>query len=170
MIGTETLETVSKREQTTPQTAPGSGATALLMAQHREVERIFGQIERAGERAFATKRKLLKGLSEKLAFHMKLEEDIFYPAAKKVADDAILEATDEHNKIKQLLRKLSGIERGDETFSAKIEALKELIEHHIMEEETELFPECDKLIAKEELAALAEKMAKLVKKKMDVRH
>lgn len=170
MIATEMRKSVAKNMQSSPASAPAGDAIELLEAQHREVEGLFGEIEAAGKRAFLTKKKLFETLNEKLSLHMKLEESILYPVAKKIDDDAVLEAAEEHANVKAMLRKLSGIEASDETFDAKIKVLKELIQHHVKEEETKLFPECKKALAEKELTILAQKMGKLVQKNSVIHH
>ena len=170
MPSTEMRKSVSKKMQTSPPIAPDNDAIEFLMAQHREVEGIFGDIEAAGDKAFLNKKKLFDTLNEKLTLHMKLEETIFYPVAKKVDEDAVVEASDEHANIKAMLRKLSGIEASDETFKNKIKVLKELVEHHVDEEETELFPACKKSMGEKEMTVLGRKMGELAQKKSVTQH
>lgn len=170
MLNTETRKSVSKKIQDPQVTKPSAEAIALLMEQHREVESLFAEIEGSGAKAYQSKKKLYETLSEKLQLHMKLEEKIFYPVAKEIDDDAILEALEEHQNVKTMLRKISSIEASDETFGAKIKVLKELVEHHVKEEEEELFPECEKAIAEEELAILGQQMAEVVQKDSASQH
>ncbi len=85
-------------------------------------------------------------------------------SAIKIDEAAVLEANEEHLNVKEMLRKLSGIEISDETFDAKIKVLKELVRNHVKEEETKLFPQCEQSIEEQELAILGQKMGTLAKK------
>lgn len=142
------------------QAAAGEGkdAIALLKSQHREVDALFKEIEDAGERAVKKKEKIFESIREKLTMHAKIEEAIFYPAAKAADEDLILEANEEHDNVKAMLRKLGKTDAGDETFDAKIKVLKELVRHHVKEEETELFPKCEKALGDDLLQELGAKM------------
>lgn len=133
-------------------------AVELLKEQHREVDALFAEIEAAGERAGKKKNALFEKIAEKLTMHTKLEESIFYPAAKEADEDLVLEAFEEHDNVKTMIRKLQRTTVGDETFDAKISVLKELVKHHVKEEEEELFPRCEEALGEEQLLALGEKM------------
>lgn len=133
-------------------------AIALLKSQHREVEALFAEIEKAGDRAIKSKEKLLASIQEKLEMHTKIEDLIFYPAAKEADEDLVLEAEEEHDNVKAMLRKLDKTAADDETFDAKMTVLKELVNHHVKEEENELFPKCKKLFGDDELQELGAKM------------
>ena len=133
-------------------------AVEFLKEQHREVDELFKQIEESGERAFKRKEGLFAELAEKLTVHAKLEEGIFYPAAKEADEALVLEAFEEHANVKAMIRKLQKTDGADETFDAKIKVLKELVKHHVKEEENELFPKCKEALGEEKLEALGVKM------------
>jgi len=139
-------------------THEGVEAIDFLKSQHREVEALFKEIEDAGERATKKKEKLFATLAEKLTVHTKLEESIFYPAAEEADDDLVLEAFEEHANVKAMIRKIRRISADDETFMAKITVLKELVRHHVKEEEEELFPKCKKTLGDEVLQDLGAEM------------
>jgi len=88
-------------------------------------------------------------ISEELAHHMVIEEDIFYPAVReldtKKTDQMIPEAIGEHHVVKLVLKEILRVDPEDERFEAKMTVLEELIEHHVEEEEKEMFKAAEKL-------------------------
>jgi hemerythrin superfamily protein len=140
----------------------GDNLTAidLLDSQHREVEALFAKLEKAdgGER----KQKVFTEIADKLAVHASVEEQVFYPAVKaRRTEDILLESLEEHLGIKRVLADLIDIDATDETFDAKAKVLKEQVEHHVGEEEDDLFPKVKKIFDEETLIALAGEMALL---------
>jgi hemerythrin superfamily protein len=132
-------------------------AINLLKSQHRKVERLFSKIEAA--KGAHDKEKLFGELADSLAGHATIEEHQFYPAVRaKRTEDILLESLEEHLGIKRVLADLLKIDAKDETFEAKLTVLKEQVEHHVGEEEKDLFPKVRKLLDKDELEALGEKM------------
>ena len=131
-------------------------ATEMLKQQHREVEGLFKELKSAGAGERAA---LLERIEEKLQTHMQIEEDIFYPAVReqgtKKADEIVPEAYEEHAVVKLVLGTIPDIDPEDERFEAKMTVLEELIEHHVEEEEKEMFKIAEKLGAEtlEELAS-----------------
>ncbi len=132
-------------------------AIDLLKSQHREVEKLFSKIEHAkGPRE---KEKLFGVLADSLAGHATIEEHQFYPAVRaKRTEDILLEALEEHVGIKRVIKDLMDIEADDPTFDAKIKVLSEQVEHHVGEEEKDLFPKVKKILSAEELDILAQNM------------
>ena len=132
-------------------------AVDLLESQHREVEDLFSEIEEAKDAK--TKNQLFEQIADALAIHAAIEEHHFYPAVKaKRTEDILLEALEEHLGIKRVIADLLKIDASDETFDAKVKVLKEQVEHHVEEEESDLFPKVKKLLSAEELDALAQEM------------
>jgi hemerythrin superfamily protein len=132
-------------------------AIELLESQHRDVEKLFDQIEKA--KTPGAKQKLFDHLADSLAVHTTIEEHQFYPAVKaKRTEDILLESLEEHLGIKRVLADLLEIQAKDHTFDAKIKVLKEQVEHHVEEEETDLFPKVRKVLDAEELRALGQTM------------
>jgi hypothetical protein len=110
-------------------------AIALLKQDHRTVEDLFEQFEKAsGE---GRKQKLARQICMELIIHSKIEEEIFYPACEgKVEEDLIKEAYVEHDGAKVLIAEIeAGDGQSDEYFDAKVKVLQEQIEHHVEEEE-----------------------------------
>jgi hemerythrin superfamily protein len=137
-------------------------AIDLLEQQHREVEELFEEFEDAGEDALKTKERLCREISDALAMHAEIEEKLFYPESKQEnTEDILRESVEEHLAVKRLLADLMETEAGDEQFDAKVKVLKEQVEHHVEEEEKELFPKVRKSCSKEELEDLGERMQTL---------
>jgi hemerythrin superfamily protein len=134
-------------------------AIDLLEQQHREVEKLFKLIEdeEDGER----KAELAAELADTLAAHATIEEQIFYPRTLSArTEDILREAVEEHLSAKRVLADILESRPSDEQFDAKIKVLKEQIEHHVEEEEEELFPAVKKLMKHqlEEMGAEMEAM------------
>jgi hemerythrin superfamily protein len=133
-------------------------AIKYLELQHREVEALFKQMEEIGDRAYKARSSIFEEIARKLSHHAKIEELIFYPEGKEVDEDLTLEACEEHGVIKHLINKIKKTEPSDETFMAKVAVLKEVVEHHVKEEESEYFPETRKAFGNEHLRELGQKM------------
>ena len=109
-------------------------AIALLKADHRKVEDLFGEFEKA-ERG-TRKRKLAEDICLELTVHTKIEEEIFYPACEGHVDaDLLKEAYVEHDGAKVLIAEIEAGGPGDEFYDAKVKVLSEQIKHHVKEEE-----------------------------------
>ena len=134
-------------------------AVELLESQHREVEKLFTQIEKAKNKR--DKATLFAQLADDLAMHATIEEKHFYPAVRaKRTEDILLESLEEHLGIKRVIADLLAIDADDETFDAKIKVLKEQVEHHVEEEESDLFPKSKKVLDAKEMADLGAAMEK----------
>lgn len=153
--------------RTTPtKSAPASQAAheydaiAMLTADHKKVEGIFKQFEKLKDQHGSADEKaaLAQQACNELRVHAQLEEEIFYPAARKAIkdDDLMDEAVVEHAGAKDLIEQLEAMDPSDELYDAKVTVLGEQIEHHVKEEEGELFPKVKK--AKVNTAALGAKM------------
>ena len=127
-------------------------AIELLKTQHQEVKGLFKRIEKAEE---DEKQDLFEQLADALAVHAAIEEKHFYPATKNARTEELLqEAVEEHLSAKRLIADLMEMSPEDPQFDAKVAVLEEQIEHHVEEEEKELFPKVRKMIGKEELEDL----------------
>ena len=133
------------------------GAIEMLESQHREVEDLFEAFEEAEDAA--EKQAVFFEIADKLAVHAAIEEKHFYPAAKaKDTEDLLRQAAEDHLSVKRLLAELLALDAKDETFEAKVSVLKEQVEHHVEEEEDELFPKVEKALDKTILEALEQEM------------
>jgi hemerythrin superfamily protein len=137
--------------------ASKTDAIAFLEKQHREVEGWFEQFEKA--KSDARKLELFQKINIALKAHTQVEEEIFYPEARRATGDEDLldEAVVEHQAAKQLMGQIETMKPGDDLYDAKVKVLGEEIEHHVEEEEKELFPKCRK--SDMDLAALGKQMA-----------
>ncbi|UOD29931.1 hemerythrin domain-containing protein [Massilia violaceinigra] len=141
------MRTAPSTTRNTPKTMPGGhkaqDAIALLIEDHENVKQMFEQYEGLGDRAHATKKKLSMQICTELTKHATAEEEIFYPAvraATKKNEDLVDEATVEHASAKDLIAQIMDMEATDDLFDAKVKVLSEMIEHHVEEEENEMFP------------------------------
>ncbi len=109
-------------------------AVALLKEDHRTVEELFEQFEKAS--GDGRKEKLAKQICVELIVHATIEEEIFYPACEgKIEDDLLKEAYVEHDAAKILIKQIQAGGPGDEYYDSKVKVLQEEIEHHVEEEE-----------------------------------
>jgi hemerythrin superfamily protein len=134
-------------------------ATDLLKKQHKEVKSLFKKLEATDN--VRMRRQLMMEVARNLESHATIEEEIFYPAVREVdsrkAEEMVLEAYEEHHVVKLLLAELPRVNPEDERFEAKMTVLSELVEHHVEEEEKEMFKLAQKL-GREELEELGEQM------------
>ncbi len=134
-------------------------ATDLLEKQHRKVEAIFKKLEKGrGEKA-----PLVLDLANSLAAHMAIEQDIFYPTIVKVDPDLVSEGYEEHALAELAIKRLLETDPEDPAFKARVVAAKELVEHHVEEEEEEMFKKVEKAFEDEEL----EQLGKVMKQRFD---
>jgi hemerythrin-like domain-containing protein len=135
-------------------------ATDLLKKQHKEVKSLFKKIEKTEDSR--QRRQLMEEISTALQAHTAIEEEMFYPAVREVgtkkAEQMVDEAFEEHHVVKLVLQELPQVDPEDEHFEAKMTVLSELIEHHVEEEETEMF-KLAKKIGDDELDDLGGRMA-----------
>lgn len=136
-------------------------AIELLKKDHQTVRDLFKKLENTSETAIKTRESILLKLREELDLHTAIEEKLFYPSLKEedTTEDLTYEAYEEHDLVKYELQGLAGDGPGSKEWNAKVKVLKELVEHHVKEEETELFPKVKKAMSKEWLAATGEKIA-----------
>jgi hemerythrin-like domain-containing protein len=143
---------------------PTDDAVSILEADHVRVKKLLAQLEETTERATKTRAELLEDIAMELKAHTTLEEELFYPAFKDAAEKKedrklYFEAVEEHHVVDMVLPELQKTDATSEEFGAKAKVLKELIEHHIEEEEGEMFPKARKLMGKSTLAQLGKDMA-----------
>ena len=115
--------------------------TKLLTQQHDEVKQLFKEIESLGDSEFKRRSDFVQQIGQMLRPHMQFEEEILYPAAKSVDNELVLESYEEHHMAKILLEEIEQTPPSNERYMAKLTVLKEMLEHHIEEEEGTLFPE-----------------------------
>ena len=136
-------------------------AVAVLKADHRAVEQLFRQYEKAGVRAHAQKRELADRMIVALSTHAAIEEQILYPWVRDNIQDAdapVLEALEEHHVVKWLLSELESLDPTDERFDAKVTVLTESVRHHVREEEDEMFVDLRTVATRAELLTLGDEL------------
>lgn len=138
-------------------------AIDLLKADHERVKAILTQLSESTDRAVKKRTDLLAKLEMEISIHTRLEEEILYPAFKQAGgkDEAEMyyEAKEEHRTVDSLvLPDLKATDPTQPEFAGRVKVVKELLEHHIEEEEEEMFPQAKKLLGKATLEALGEEM------------
>jgi hemerythrin-like domain-containing protein len=137
----ETEMARSSRKTTAPE------AIEMLIEDHRKVQKMFKQFEKMKDEGDEQqKRDLVEQTCAELKVHTQIEEEIFYPAAREALEEAdlVAEALVEHGSAKQLIEQLEAMDGGGETFDATFIVLGEYVNHHITEEQNEMFPKLKK--------------------------
>lgn len=142
-------------------------AFELLKTDHRKVATLFERLEEASGKE---KLRIFNQIKKELEVHTHIEEKIFYPALEKPQEthDLTLESYEEHKVVKTLLAELSGAKSADDEWQAKAKVLRENVEHHVEEEEDELFSKADDALSDDEIETLGEKMAAEKARKLGV--
>ena len=167
-----TAQPASKIRQPAKRTSSASGqdAVALLKKDHAEVKKLFGEYDKLVEReADAAEREMLAlKICDMLTVHATIEEEIFYPACREAladGDDLVDEATVEHARAKDLIGQIESARADDEMYDAKVKVLGEYINHHVKEEQNELFPKVKTKIDTKAIGQqLAQRKAELMTK------
>lgn len=145
----------------------GENAIALLTADHKKVQKLFKDFEKLKEAdgSKADKAVIVEQVCIELTIHAQIEEDIFYPAVREAIEDGDLmdEAEVEHAGAKELIAQLQAMEPGDDLYDAKVTVLGENVNHHVKEEQEEMFPKVRK--AKLDLATLG---SRLMQRKLEL--
>jgi hemerythrin superfamily protein len=165
---TETRSDAGKRK-TSPR---AKDAVALLRADHAAVLDLFEKFEKMKSDG-PQKAQLVGMICDELTIHTRIEEEIFYPAAREALEDEDLldEADVEHAGAKELIAQLRQANPGDDHYDAKVTVLGEYIKHHVKEEHSEMFPQCKK--ADMDLKQLGRQMAERktqLKQELEGRH
>jgi hemerythrin-like domain-containing protein len=136
-------------------------AIKLLKDDHDRLKKLLNELEATTERGVKTRERLFARVKDELTTHESIEEEIFYPALKEhpKTKDITLEAYEEHHVVDMVMKEIEGVPFDDEKWAAKFTVMKENIEHHIEEEEGEMFTQARQVFEKEELEALGERMA-----------
>ena len=131
---------------------------AMLIRDHREVDRLLQQFEASKDAG--KKKALFEKVRSELELHPRLEEEVFYPEAEQRQElkDLIGEAHGEHDKVKQMLREAEGQDADSGEFDATVAGIKGAVEHHVREEEEEIFPVVEKTFSPDHMRELGERM------------
>ena len=136
-----------------------SGAIALLTADHDKVKKLFKQFERLHEdQDDEGAAQIAARICNALTVHATIEEELFYPQVRDAIDDADLvdEAEVEHATAKDLIAQIESMDSTDDKYAAKVMVLGEYINHHVKEEQNEMFPKARR--AKVDMEALGEQL------------
>lgn len=138
-------------------------AIDLLKADHEKVKGILSQLSESTDRALKKRVELIEKLELEITIHTQLEEQILYPAFKdaggKEQAEMYYEAKEEHRTVDSLvLPDLKATDPSTPEFAGRVKVVKELLEHHIEEEETEMFPQAKKLLGNAKLQELGAEM------------
>jgi hemerythrin-like domain-containing protein len=146
-----------------PWSSADQDAITLLETDHRRFEDLLKQGEDTTERAVKSRAELLETLMTELNLHEMVEEKVLYPAlqAHPESHDIVLEGYQEHHVADVLTRELRQLATDDEQWAPKFKVLKESLEHHIQEEEGEMFRTARGIFSREDLEALGSHMAKM---------
>jgi hemerythrin-like domain-containing protein len=136
-------------------------ALSMLKKDHDKVRDLLEELERTTERGVKTRSELFATIKGELTVHEIIEEEIFYPTLKSHprAEDIVLEGYEEHHVVDMLMSELEDLDVADETWGAKAKVMKENIEHHIEEEEGDMFTQARRVFDRQELQELGERMA-----------
>jgi hypothetical protein len=135
-------------------------ALTLLEDDHRKMRRLLDELEKTTERGVKTREELYSTIKGELTIHEIIEEEIFYPALKEhpKAEDIVLEGYEEHHVVDLVMAELEGLPVDDESWGAKAKVMKENVEHHMEEEEGEMFKQARSVFDRGELEDLGERM------------
>jgi hemerythrin-like domain-containing protein len=135
-------------------------AITLLKTDHDKVKQLLSELESTTERGVKTRTELFATIKGELTVHEIIEEEIFYPELKEhpKAKDIVLEGYEEHHVVDEIMSELESTPVDDETWGAKAKVMKENIEHHIEEEEGEMFKAARSVFERAELDELGRRM------------
>jgi hemerythrin-like domain-containing protein len=149
-----------------PRKSSKTDALSLLKADHDKVRKMFKEFEKLEADDSEEKAELVKQACAELKVHTRVENEIVYPAIRQaIEDDGMMdEALVEHEAAEELISQLEQLQPGDELFDAKFTVLGEYVNHHIAEEQKEMFPKAKK--ADIDLVSLGEQVAERKKELM----
>jgi hemerythrin-like domain-containing protein len=135
-------------------------AIALLKADHEKAKKLMSELEDTTERGVKTREQKWTKLLKELTIHENIEEEIFYPALAEhpKAKDIVLEAMEEHHLVDDIVEQLKDTPFDDEHWAAKFKVTKENVEHHIEEEETEMFKVARQVFSNDQLDELGSRL------------
>ncbi|HWC15334.1 MAG TPA: hemerythrin domain-containing protein [Actinomycetota bacterium] len=135
-------------------------AFELLEDDHKKVKKMLGELEDTTERATTTRQQLFARLKQDMVVHEALEEELLYPTLKEhdKTKEVSLEGYEEHHVVNEIMAELEETPVDDERWAAKFAVMKENIEHHIEEEEGEMFKKGRQVLEDDDIQALGERM------------
>jgi len=146
----------TRRTKTRTVSSRGKDAIALLQADHKKVRGLLRKLEKAEKGD--PRKNIFNQIEKELKIHTRIEEEIFYPAYRDAAPTKdrklYYEAKEEHHVVDMVLPEMKGSNVSSEVFAAKAKVLKELVEHHADEEESDMFPKARRALGPERLKEL----------------
>jgi hemerythrin-like domain-containing protein len=138
----------------------GMNAISMLEEDHRKMKKLLSELESTTERGVKTREELFATVKDELTVHETIEEEIFYPALREhpKTKEIALEAYEEHHVVDMVMAEIESVPYDDEKWGAKFKVMKENIEHHIEEEENEMFTQARQVFDETELEDLGERM------------
>ncbi len=152
----------------TSKTSKDSGILKLMKQDHDQVKQLFRQFDRTIEKDQSEAKSIADKIISELQLHTQLEEQIVYPHLKAQDEKLFHEAEEEHHVAEFLMKELEKMDSNDPAFPAKVMVLRENVEHHIKEEEAEMFDRISQL-PQDRLEELAEKWQEQKEKAMSKR-
>lgn len=145
------------------QNGSAEDAITMLKSDHTQVKRLLKQLSKSQEDATEEREELLSRIESELKVHTQLEEEIFYPQFRDAATESdthlYFEAVEEHSLVDIVLPTMKQTDTSSEEFAAKAKVLLDLVEHHIEEEEGQMFPKAKRAMGATTLQELGEQMA-----------
>ena len=137
-------------------------AIKLLKEDHARIKPLLAELKETTDRAEKTRGELFSRIKQELTVHEIIEEEIFYPTLREhpKAKEIVLEGYEEHDVVSRLMGELDGMDATDERFGPKAKVMAENIEHHIEEEEGEMFKTARQVFEDKELEELGDRMAR----------
>ncbi|MBT1073428.1 hemerythrin domain-containing protein [Pelotalea chapellei] len=135
----------------------------LLKSDHRQAEKLMKQIESA---SYEKREALFAILKQELTLHMQMEEKEFYPKLQKIAEmsDQVEDALQEHKEAREYLAELEDLDQDEDEWLSSFQDMQEGIQHHVEDEEQEIFPDCKKFLSEEQLGEIAQKCIQMKEK------
>jgi hemerythrin-like domain-containing protein len=148
---------------TTRKASAGTDAISILKRDHQRVRQLLRRLENTTDRAATQRKELLSEIENEVKVHTTVEEEIFYPAFKEAVrskshKEIYFEAIEEHHVVDLVMPEIKSTDTTSEQFGAKAKVLKDLIEHHAEEEETEMFPKARKAMTPGKLVELGKRI------------
>jgi len=137
-------------------------AIELLKNDHQEASSLMEQIELA-DKGDRSAKELFTQLKQALTLHTQVEEQVFYPALKSFEEtkDMVPEALEEHQEVDELLAEMAALSPGNDEFMDKFTELRDAVEHHVEEEENEMFPKAEKALGESRLQEMGRQMQQM---------
>ena len=138
-------------------------AIELLKQDHQEAAALMDELETADKGSMSTTRDMFRRLREALTLHTQIEEQVFYPALEQHEEtrDMIGEAHSEHKEVKEMLAEMTGMNPGSDEFMDKLTELRDSVEHHVEEEENEMFPKAEQVLGESRLREMGRQMEQM---------